>query len=247
VKRITHHRLTPRLRMTGVLPSLHHMPSCSGDESSTRTTLRLPRVNVETLRIRQEVVSHTDKTRRGESPWQDRTCRLTVTRQDVPSHTDETRRGESHRQERMWCHTNKTGHSESLWQDMTWWVTPTRQDVVSHSDKTRQDVVSHTDKTGCDVTPTRQDVVSHSDKTGRQLAPVRTTKYNQSRRPVKVDVRSIASVTILRRRKRLQRHRRYLFIPLIKLTHFTALIILGVECSSRSASQCNFTQSPVNC
>ena len=167
---------------------------------------------------RQDVVSHTDKRRRGESRWQYRTWWDKLTRRDVASHTDKTRRCESHRQDRMWCHDNKTGRGESLWQKGTWCVTPTRQDLRSHT-----------------------------DKTGRQSATVRTTKYNQSRWPVKVDVRSIAPVTILRRRKRLQIYRRYLLIPLIKLTHFTALIILGEECSSWSASQCSFTQSPVNC
>jgi len=71
--------------MSGVLPPLRHMSSCSGDESSTGTTLRLRRVNVETLRIRQDVVSHIDNTERGESHWQDKT-RQGKARQDPSFH-----------------------------------------------------------------------------------------------------------------------------------------------------------------
>jgi len=175
----------------------------------------------------ENVVSHIDKIGRGESHWQDKT-RQDKTRQDE-GRQDEGRQD-------MVSHTNKTGCD----------ATPTRQDVVSHIDKTGPEESYWQDRTWW-VTSTRQDLRSHTDKTGRQSAPVRTTKYNQSRWPVKVEVRSIAPVTVLRPRKWLQRHRRYLSNPLIKVTHFTALIILGVERRSWSASQCNFTQSPVNC
>ena len=123
------------------------------------------------------MVSHTDKSGRGESRWQDK-----------------IKRSESHRQDSMWGHTNKTGRGESFWQDRTWWATPTRQNMVSHANKTGrgeshwQDKVRrgesrrqyrmwcHTNKTGRDesfwqdrtwwVTPTRQNVVSHAEKTG---------------------------------------------------------------------------------